>query len=330
MQVSQPCDQLPLMKICAAPKFGLMLFASLSALAAPSAAVDFVALGDLPYGESADVEARYHALISSINSTRPAFSVHVGDIKSGKTSCADPALIRQRDNFGRFSHPLIYTPGDNEWTDCHRASNGGFSPIERLERIRQLFFRPGQALGQAEAPGVSQAESMPEFGEFVENRRWELDKLLFVTLHVVGSDNGLQSPAPEAGTEFRRRDLADRAWLQAAFARAAEMGAEAVVLFMQADPFGAGGATEGLPEGAGLRGIFSETLLPLARDWGRPVLLVHGDEHRLRSDQPFRLDRATLANVWRLGVPGADDMRALHIHWHGAPKAPFDVKVLAP
>jgi CDP-diacylglycerol--serine O-phosphatidyltransferase len=124
--------------------------------------------------------------------------------------------------------------------------------------------------------------------------------------------------------------LADRAWLQAAFARAAEMGAEAVVLFMQADPFGAGGATEGLPEGAGLRGIFAETLLPLARDWGRPVLLVHGDEHRLRSDQPFRLEGAPLANVWRLGVPGADDMRALHIHWHGAPKAPFDVKVLAP
>lgn len=297
---------------------------------AQALAIDFVVLGDMPYGETEEVETRYQALIGRINAVRPAFSVHVGDIKSGRTSCADPALLKQRDNFGRFAHPLVYTPGDNEWTDCHRVSNGGFSPLERLGRIRELFFEPGRSLGQAATPGISQAASMPGFGEFVENRRWEAGALLFATVHVVGSNNGLQSPAPEAEAEFRRRDLADRVWLEAAFRRAAEMDAVGVVLFMQADPFGSGGARDGLPEGAGLRGIFAETILPLARAWGRPVLLVHGDEHRLRSDRPFRLDREPVSNVFRLGVPGDADMRALHIRWTGGRETPFLLETVAP
>ena len=29
--------------------------------------------------------------------------------------------------------PVIYTPGDNEWTDCHRVNNGGYNPLERLD-----------------------------------------------------------------------------------------------------------------------------------------------------------------------------------------------------
>jgi hypothetical protein len=106
----------------------------------PARALDFVALGDMPYGDSPAIEATYHRLIARINATRPAFSVHVGDFKSGGTECSDAAFVRQRDNFGRFDHPLVYTPGDNEWTDCHRRSNGAYVPIERLARVRQLFF----------------------------------------------------------------------------------------------------------------------------------------------------------------------------------------------
>lgn len=294
-----------------------------------AAEVDFVALGDMPYGESAQVEARYHRLIEAINALRPAFSVHVGDIKSGGTSCSDEALLRQRDNFARFAHPLLYTPGDNEWTDCHRVSNGGYSPTERLGRLRRLFFEGGRSLGAAPSPGTSQAETSPEFAEYVENRIWEQGGLLFLTLHVVGSNNGLASPATDARVEFERRQLANRAWLELAFRRAAAMDAAGVVLFMQADPFAARTLDEDFPVGSGFRGVFADVLLPLAGAWGRPVLLVHGDEHRVRIDQPFRLAGRPLGNVFRIEVPGDRDMRALHVRWRGGDR-PFVVEAVAP
>jgi hypothetical protein len=315
-------SRLPRGRLCAA------LFCL--ALAVDAAAEGFVVLGDMPYGESVEVETRYHRLIDAINAADPAFSVHVGDIKSGGTSCADTALLRQRDNFARFSHALVYTPGDNEWTDCHRSSNGAFSPTERLSRLRELFFERGRALGRMPAPGVSQSEVSPEFAEFVENRRWEQGGVVFVTLHVVGSNNGLQSPAADAREEFERRDRADRAWLDLAFRKAREADSRAVVVFMQGDPFASRVQHDDFPAASGFRGVFAETLLPLARAWGRPVLVVHGDEHRLRNDRPFRLDGERLGNVYRVEVPGDGDMRALRIRWRDDAEPPFVVEPLAP
>jgi hypothetical protein len=296
----------------------------------PARALDFVALGDMPYGDSPAIEATYHRLIARINATRPAFSVHVGDFKSGGTECSDAAFVRQRDNFGRFDHPLVYTPGDNEWTDCHRRSNGAYAPIERLARVRQLFFGPGITLGKGPQPGLAQSESMPEFAEFVENRRWDAAGILFVTLHVVGSNNGFEARSPTSSEEFFRRDRANRAWLTAAFDRARASGARGIVVFMQADPFAARALYDDFPTWSGFRGIIVETLLPLVRDWHKPVLLVHGDEHQFRNDRPFHLDNAAVDNLFRIEVPGDRDMRAVLIHWHDQGETPFSAELLAP
>ena len=57
-----------------------------------------------------------------------------------------------------FADPLVYTPGDNEWTDCHRTSNGGYTPTERLDVIRTTFFpQPGLTLGKQRRPVDAQA-----------------------------------------------------------------------------------------------------------------------------------------------------------------------------
>jgi hypothetical protein len=83
----------------------------------------FMAIGDLPYTLPADFAA-FERLITRINAIKPAFTVHVGDIKRGSTPCSDGHFARILAMFGRFDGPLIYTPGDNEWTDCHRPDNG--------------------------------------------------------------------------------------------------------------------------------------------------------------------------------------------------------------
>ena len=79
----------------------------------------FAALGDTPYHLPGDFD-KFERLIKRINAARPAFTVHVGDIKPGNTRCSDEHFQKIFDMFATFEAPLIYTPGDNEWTDCHQ------------------------------------------------------------------------------------------------------------------------------------------------------------------------------------------------------------------
>ncbi|MGW1030270.1 hypothetical protein ACWD4J_42630 [Streptomyces sp. NPDC002577] len=69
-----------------------------------------------------------------------------------------------KSNFDQFEDPLVYTVDDNEWTDCHRPNNGSYNPLERLAKVRQVFFaRPGWTLGQNSVRVTFQAdEGVPE------------------------------------------------------------------------------------------------------------------------------------------------------------------------
>jgi hypothetical protein len=67
----------------------------------------FVAIGDMPY-RLPDDYGRFERLIGAINRAAPAFTVHVGDIKSGGTPCTDEAFQRIKDYFGTFEQPLVY------------------------------------------------------------------------------------------------------------------------------------------------------------------------------------------------------------------------------
>ena len=51
----------------------------------------------------------------------------------------DAVFQNRFDLFNEFRAPFIFVPGDNEWTDCHRANNGGYDPLERLERLWTMF-----------------------------------------------------------------------------------------------------------------------------------------------------------------------------------------------
>ena len=105
--------------------------AALLALPGRAEQFSFMALGDTPYTVPRD-DSAFQRLIARTNQLRPAFTVHLGDIKSGDTHCTDAVFSRALELFDLFEQPLVYTPGDNEWTDCHRANNGSYDPVERL------------------------------------------------------------------------------------------------------------------------------------------------------------------------------------------------------
>ena len=189
----------------------------------------------MAYGDPAVDYPRLEALIDTINARNPAFTIHLGDTKSGNAPCSDEILLKQRDFMNRFTGALIYTPGDNEWTDCHKA--GAFDPRERLGFIRQNYFPSPNSLGKKPLKLIRQADLMPEFASFVENARFSHGGIAFATAHVVGSNNGFETHDPAAATEFFARNKANIAWLNAAFDAAVRDNAKGLVLALHANMF---------------------------------------------------------------------------------------------
>lgn len=282
--------------------------------AAPSAPFYFVALGDLPYGPAMLSHPPYERLISQINRLDPVFSVHIGDFKSGSSICSDEAFIEQLGFFNRFERPLIYTPGDNEWTDCHRALAGRFDPRERLNRLRQLFFAEPRSLGRRRMELERQSEIDSRFETYVENARFNLQGVQFVTAHIVGSNNGLDAKDPASVDEFKARESAVVSWLEQGFAKATREQAPAIVVMFHADVLDENGRGSSVAENGGFARVIGRTLLPLAKEFQRPVLVIHGDSHQFRVDNPFRDALGKLIpNLTRLEVFGATDTRAVKV-----------------
>jgi hypothetical protein len=251
----------------------------------------FAVLGDAPYLPWEDLQ--YPLVMREIGATDLAFVVHVGDIFW--RPCTDAHYREARAMIDAFAHPVFYTPGDNEWTDCWEDGSGSFEPLERLRSLREIFFDdPPRSLGQRTLPAVSQG------GEYRENLRWEHQGVVFATVHLVGSRNAL---APFPG---RRKDddaasvgrtEAAAAWAREVFAEARAVGAAAVVLAFHANP--------GLENGSmdSYRLAYEPFLTVLREEVERfpgHVLVVHGDEHEYIVDHPL-----AAKNVTRMQVPGS-------------------------
>ena len=312
-------------QLCRLCGLGLGLFAAFAVYAQP---FSFVALGDLPYGSEAHAYPPYRALIGTINKMHPPFSIHIGDIKSGVTLCSDQEFQAQVGHFKMFEAAVVYTPGDNEWTDCYRANNGAFEPQERLQALRQRFFTPGQSLGKAPLQLQNQSTLDPAYAKFIENQRWLHQQVLFVTLHIVGSNNNFEVRDPSAVAEFFERDKANVAWIRDAFASAKQSSAKAIVFAMQADVFESKSTREDFPGHSGFLNSIGNTLLPLAAEAAIPVLLIHGDSHVFRFDQAFTLNKKPLKNLTRLVVPGESDVRAVHVTVDVSQRLPFSVRLI--
>ena len=91
------------------------------------------------------------AFIDSINADPDvALVLHVGDIHSGKQYCTEAYDQDDLRPSGRaFKDPLVYTPGDNEWTDCHKAAEGGGVYNEATGQIDYVLDASGNPVDYA-------------------------------------------------------------------------------------------------------------------------------------------------------------------------------------
>jgi Calcineurin-like phosphoesterase len=253
----------------------------------------FALIGDMPYG--AVREAPFGRMVEEINRDNEVdFVMHAGDIKAGSERCDNELIVHRFGLYQRFRRAFVFTPGDNEWTDCHRVNNGQYNPLERLAYLRSVFFpHVGQTTGGRLRPVRSQAHG-GVYPEFVENVMFRKHGVMFATTHVVGSNNGLEpwvgisptdtcaSPQPDRVAEFERRQAAAWAWLDEVFA-AAE-ATKGLFLLIQANPYNAPSDPAQCPSGFQ---AFLTHLDTRARQYGRPVMLAHGDDHFFFVDQPL-------------------------------------------
>jgi hypothetical protein len=261
---------------------------ALCALPVAAQPVSFGLIGDMPY--SAWERKILPVLIEQMDQEGLAFVTHNGDIKGGATVCSDAVFEDILSVFQASNTPLIYVPGDNEWTDCHRRSNGRYDPQERLEKLRSLFFQGEHALGQRPLRLTRQSDD-PAFAPYRENVRWEAGGALFVGLNLPGSDNNYDGATPHRGPvpEFLQRSAANRAWLAQAFSEAREKKLAGLMVVMQADPqFDEANAGRPTP---GYRDFLTQ-LRQETQAFEGQVVLVHGDTHWHQINQPM-LDPAT-------------------------------------
>jgi hypothetical protein len=259
---------------------------------------EFALIGDVPYNEF-DATNSFPNMITEINRARLAFVVHDGDIKSGNTPCSDEAFQRCYEQLQTFKHPLIYIFGDNEWSDC---KTNAYDPEERLQKLREIFTKGDQSLGQRPL-GLERQSENSAYAAYRENVRWIYGGVLFAGFNVPGNANNYGK------REFRPRNQANLAWLRENFAVAARENLHAIMLIIQANPH------FDLARTNRLRAGFNDFIDALERETTQftgQVVLVHGDSHYFRIDKPLMGTRSKrrLENFTRVETFGNPD-----VHW---------------
>ena len=314
-----------LLMACVTALGGCSVMGSKSDTDQPSA-FTIALIGDVPYGTSPTDTRQLIAhprFIAAINADPDVSLVaHIGDTHAGKQYCTQEYNKTIFEHWASFKHPLVYTPGDNEWMDCHKAKEGGGSynkttgnidyvvdangkfvdyakgdPIANLELVRSTFFaKPGQTLGAPMEVHTQAVEFNPAHTAdkaYVENVWWEKSGVLFVTLNIPGGSNngtdpwyGAPSMSLDQQNEVAVRTAATLRWIDAAYNRATTNGFIAMVILTQADMWDVDEAKTGSAHLSGYK-QYLDKLAEGTKAYGMPVLMVMGDSHTYRSDNPL-------------------------------------------
>ncbi len=242
--------------------------------------------------------------IKSINSSNVDLTIFTGDSKDGSSICSDKVIGKEiKELFDSIKTPLLYALGDNEWTDCHRISNGSFDPLERLEFLRKKFFNTPYSQGGAKI-------KLNRMRNFPENSRVIYKGVMFVTLNIVGSNNGFiakkkqcfkrskrsWSDCQRINEEFKKRDKANIEWMIESLKLAKKRNLKAVAFIMQADilsPYDPSNL-HSIKKLFKLKNLkksgyakFVIAMLNSLDIFSGKVLLIHGDTHYFRFDMPL-------------------------------------------
>lgn len=178
-----------------------------------------------------------------------AFLVVTG-IKGAGEGCGDRLYQKRRDLFDKARRPVILSLSGNDWTGCRNSADRS-NAIERLNRLRELFYGEPESLGKDKLP-LMRLSSSPRFRSYAENAHWQVGKVLYATINLPAANNHYLAAAGR-NSEYEDRTVANRFWLNRLFAIAKQDKVDAVVLFAEGNmqPF--------LQPANGLRALLQRT-----------------------------------------------------------------------
>ena len=164
---------------------------------------------------------------------------------------------------------------------------------------RNLALRAAKLLAQTagvtqgvHSQGLEYDPAHPIDRNYVENVWGEKSGVLFVTMNIPGGSNndtdpwyGAPAMSPAQAQEVADRTAADLRWLDTAFKQASTDGAAAVVIMVQADMWDLDGKTA---SHIAQYKQFIDRIAANTKTFGKPVLLINGDSHVYRSDNPLK------------------------------------------
>ena len=273
--------------------FGAVVFLTAGLAACePSGEYDVAVFGDVPY--STGDFGRYDNMIRAINNDNSlVFSAHLGDIGPPESStCTNTWVDRETVRFDSLSRPLVYTPGDNEWTDCS-------DQLARLTYLRSRIFR---STGTQSRGASTMALTSESSRGYPENARWTRGPVTFASLHVVGSRDNYSHQS-----EFAPRRAATIDWVNDTFDLARDQGKEGVVLLAQADP--------NLDQQASEKGRIAyqsmfDAVVSQTAFFDGEVVFIHGDGHTYKNQRPI----AGRPNLRRVEVEGDTKISFVRVH----------------
>jgi hypothetical protein len=171
--------------------------------------------------------------IADADAENLAFVVANG-IKSQTEPCTDQVYNRRKELLEEAGHGLILSLAASDWADCRR-NDGRSASIERLNRVRDLFFVGEFSFGGAKIPVIRQS-LMPQFRNYSENARWKIHDVMFATINLPSNNNHYLQAAGR-NSEFEDRLVANRAWLEQLFNAATRKNLKAIVIFCDGNPF---------------------------------------------------------------------------------------------
>jgi len=249
---------------------------ALALAAAPAAAgqtpLSFGAVGHVFRGAGDDGLLR-KAIIES-DADNLGFVV-VNGIKSNEEPCSDALYDERLALLSQAKNGIVLSLAGSDWADCKR-SNGRPAAMERLTRVRDVYFQDEMSFGGTKLPLTRQSAST-KFRSYAENARWEMGDIVFATVNMPAPNNHYLTDAGRNG-EFEDRLIANRYWLQRTFTFAKREKRAGIVLFCDGNP-GVLSGRMGTRGADGMRDGFAEVrrqITTLASAYPGKVLVIHG------------------------------------------------------
>jgi len=224
-----------------------------------------------PFGDALTDESGLRQALAEAGQSNLAFVV-VGGIKSGIEPCSDELYEERRALLNQSRHGLVISLAESDWSDC-RYRDGRSAALERLRRLRELFFTDDYSLGSTRIPLMRQSAN-PKFRDYAENARWEIGGIMFATINLPSNNNRYLTAAGR-NSEFEDRLVANQDWLQRIVTHARRKQYSGIVLFCDGNPLNA------QKEDSARRDGFRETrrqILALAASYPGKILIVHNQQ----------------------------------------------------